>query len=122
MRGDSARSAGWAPQVAGAVRDTVAYAKSVAIRELAAAIDNPVVLPDGEVTSNGNFHGAPVAYVLDFLAIEYISAARCIELRAPLRPAPKTADALAALRRVVPGHGPDRFLAPELEAAASLLA
>jgi histidine ammonia-lyase len=56
------------------------------------------------------------------LAIEYISAARCIELRAPLRPAPKTADALAALRRVVPGHGPDRFLAPELEAAASLLA
>ena len=38
-------------------------------RELAAAVDNPVVLPDGRVESNGNFHGAPVAYVLDFLAI-----------------------------------------------------
>jgi histidine ammonia-lyase len=41
----------------------------VAERELAAAVDNPVVLPDGRVESNGNFHGAPVAYVLDFLAI-----------------------------------------------------
>ena len=39
------------------------------MRELAAAVDNPVVLPDGRVESNGNFHGAPVAYVLDFLAI-----------------------------------------------------
>lgn len=58
-----------APQVAGAVRDTVDYARLVATRELAAMIDNPVVLPNGEVTSNGNFHGAPVAYVLDFLAI-----------------------------------------------------
>ncbi|HET6240554.1 MAG TPA: aromatic amino acid lyase, partial [Arthrobacter sp.] len=51
-----------APQVAGAVRDTVDHAALVASRELAAAIDNPVVLPDGRVSSNGNFHGAPVAY------------------------------------------------------------
>ncbi len=58
-----------APQVAGAVRDTLAHARLVAERELAAAVDNPVVLPDGRVESNGNFHGAPVAYVLDFLAI-----------------------------------------------------
>jgi histidine ammonia-lyase len=58
-----------APQVAGAVRDTVDHAELVAGRELAASIDNPVVLPDGRVSSNGNFHGAPVAYVLDFLAI-----------------------------------------------------
>ncbi|MFH8797740.1 histidine ammonia-lyase [Streptomyces sp. NPDC017941] len=58
-----------APQVAGAGRDTLAYARTVAERELAAAVDNPVVLPDGHVESNGNFHGAPVAYVLDFLAI-----------------------------------------------------
>ncbi|MFM5905187.1 MAG: histidine ammonia-lyase [Micrococcales bacterium] len=58
-----------APQVAGAVRDTVDYARLVAQREMAATIDNPVVLESGEVTSNGNFHGAPVAYVLDFLAI-----------------------------------------------------
>ncbi|WP_119286482.1 histidine ammonia-lyase [Streptomyces sp. YIM 130001] len=68
-----------APQVAGAGRDTLAHARLVAERELAAAVDNPVVLPGGtshdgvvgggRVESNGNFHGAPVAYVLDFLAI-----------------------------------------------------
>ncbi|MER5459126.1 MULTISPECIES: histidine ammonia-lyase [unclassified Streptomyces] len=58
-----------APQVAGAGRDTLAHARLVADRELASAVDNPIVLPDGRVESNGNFHGAPVAYVLDFLAI-----------------------------------------------------
>ncbi len=58
-----------APQVAGGLRDTIGYARVVAERELAAAIDNPVVLDDGTVASNGNFHGAPIAYVLDFLAI-----------------------------------------------------
>ena len=58
-----------APQVNGAVRDTVEYASLIARRELQSAIDNPVVLSDGRVESNGNFHGAPVGYVLDFLAI-----------------------------------------------------
>ena len=58
-----------APQVTGAVRDTITHARTVAERELAAAIDNPVVLADGTISSNGNFHGAPVGYVLDFLAI-----------------------------------------------------
>ncbi len=49
------------PQVHGAARDTVAHAATVAERELASAVDNPVVLPDeGRVESNGNFHGAPV--------------------------------------------------------------
>ena len=58
-----------APQVAGAARDTITHARLVAGRELAATIDNPIVLGDGTVSSNGNFHGAPVGYVLDFLAI-----------------------------------------------------
>jgi histidine ammonia-lyase len=59
-----------APQVAGAARDTVAHATLVAERELASIIDNPVVLlGEDRVESNGNFHGAPVAFVLDFLAI-----------------------------------------------------
>ncbi|MFE9300002.1 histidine ammonia-lyase [Streptomyces sp. NPDC006856] len=58
-----------APQVNGAGRDTLDHADVVAGRELASSVDNPVVLPDGRVESNGNFHGAPVAYVLDFLAI-----------------------------------------------------
>lgn len=204
-----------APQVTGGLRDTIAYARTVAERELAAAIDNPVVLDDGTVSSNGNFHGAPVAYILDFLAIpaadvgsmaerrtdrmldkarnhglppfladdpgvdsglmiaqytqaglvsenkrlaapasvdsipssamqedhvsmgwhaarklrhivdnlrrilaiELVTAARAIELRAPLEPAPATAQVIAELRERVPGPGSDRFLAPELQAA-----
>ncbi len=208
-----------APQVTGAMRDTLAHARLVATRELAAAIDNPVVLGDGTVTSNGNFHGAPVAYVLDFLAIptadlgsiaerrtdrmldknrsqglppfladdpgvdsglmiaqytqaalvsenkrlavpasvdsipssamqedhvsmgwhagrklrkavenltgilaiELTAAARAIELRAPLTPAPTTAAIISQLRAMVPGPGPDRFLAPELADAVEVV-
>src|SRR4051795_11289311 len=58
-----------APQVAGAARDTAAYAAAIADAELGSAIDNPLVLPDGRVESCGNFHGAPLAYACDFLAI-----------------------------------------------------
>ncbi|SDY20160.1 histidine ammonia-lyase [Modestobacter sp. DSM 44400] len=204
-----------APQVHGAARDTVAHAAAVAGRELAAAIDNPVVTVDGRVESNGNFHGAPVAYVLDFLAIaaadvasmserrtdrfldvsrnhgltpflahdpgvdsghmiaqytaagivsemkrlavpasvdsipssamqedhvsmgwaaarklrravdgltrvlaiEILTAARALDLRAPLQPAPATAAVRNAVRAAgVAGPGPDRYLAPEIEA------
>ncbi|MFC7643126.1 histidine ammonia-lyase [Streptosporangium lutulentum] len=209
-----------APQVAGAARDTLAHAASVATRELASAIDNPVVLADGRVESNGNFHGAPVGYVLDFLAIavadmasiserrtdrmldvarshglpafladdpgvdsghmiaqytqaaivselkrlavpasvdsipssamqedhvsmgwsaarklrrsvdgltrvlavEILTAARALDLRAPHRPAPATGAVVAALRETVPGPGPDRFLAPEIETVVQLVA
>jgi histidine ammonia-lyase len=57
------------PQVAGAARDTLDFAVQVAGRELAALVDNPVVLPDGRVESNGNFHGEPLALACDFLAI-----------------------------------------------------
>ncbi|MFD3743580.1 histidine ammonia-lyase [Nocardia sp. NPDC058633] len=207
-----------APQVAGAARDTLDHAERVAGFELASAVDNPVVTLDGRVESNGNFHGAPVAYVLDFLAIviadvasiserrtdrfldkarnhglppflahdpgvdsghmiaqytqaaivsdlkrlaapasvdsipssamqedhvsmgwsaarklrraldgltrvlaiEALTAARALDLRAPLAPAPATAAVLAALRGQVPGPGPDRHLAPEIEAAVGL--
>jgi histidine ammonia-lyase len=203
------------PQVHGAARDTVAHAETVAARELASAVDNPVVTPDGRVESNGNFHGAPLAYVLDFLAIvtadvasiserrtdrfldparshglpafladdpgvdsgnmiaqytqaalvselkrlavpasvdsipssamqedhvsmgwsaarklrravdglarvlavEVLTAARGLDLRRPLEPAPATAAVRAELRTAVPGPGPDRYLAPEIEAA-----
>ena len=58
-----------APMVNGAARDTVAHAERVAAGELASAIDNPMVLPDGRVESCGNFHGAPLGFALDFLAI-----------------------------------------------------
>jgi histidine ammonia-lyase len=209
-----------APQVTGAVRDTLAHADLVAGRELRAVIDNPVVLSDGRVESNGNFHGAPVGYVLDFLAIavadlasmserrtdrmldaarshglppflaadpgvdsghmiaqytqagivselkrlavpasvdsipssamqedhvsmgwsaarklrrsvdglrrvlaiEVLTAARALDLRGPLEPAAATGAVRAALRRRVAGPGPDRHLAPEIEAAVAALA
>jgi histidine ammonia-lyase len=68
------------PQVHGAARDTVEHAATVAGRELASAIDNPVVV-GGDVRSNGNFHGAPVAYVLDFLAIVAADVASISERR-----------------------------------------
>ena len=205
--------------MAGAVRDTLAHAELVASRELASAIDNPVVLADGRVASNGNFHGAPVGYVLDFLAIaaadlasmserrtdrmldvarshglpaflagdpgvdsghmiaqytqaalvselkrlaapasvdsipssamqedhvamgwsaarklrrsvdaltrvlaiEILTAARALDFRAPLAPAAATGAAVAVLRGKVAGPGPDRWLAPEIEAAVALV-
>ena len=70
-----------APQVHGAARDTLAHAATVADRELASAIDNPVITLDGRLESNGNFHGAPVGYVLDFLAIAVADVASMSERR-----------------------------------------
>ena len=58
-----------APQVAGAARDTLEFVTQVAGRELRSVVDNPVVLPDGRVESTGNFHGAPLGFAADFLAI-----------------------------------------------------
>ncbi|MGI9155612.1 MAG: histidine ammonia-lyase [Marmoricola sp.] len=74
------------PQVHGAARDTLEHCATVAARELASAIDNPVVLTDpisgvSRVESNGNFHGAPVAYVLDFAAIVAADVASISERR-----------------------------------------
>ena len=71
------------PQVHGAARDTCAHAATVAERELASVIDNPVVMLDGDgrVESNGNFHGAPIGYVLDFLAIVVADVASMSERR-----------------------------------------
>ncbi|WP_158866482.1 histidine ammonia-lyase [Leifsonia sp. AG29] len=69
------------PQVHGGARDTLEHASLVAARELASAVDNPVLTLDGRVESNGNFHGAPVAYVLDFLAIVVADVASMSERR-----------------------------------------
>src|ERR1700723_3420510 len=63
------------PQVHGAVRDTLAYCRKVFETEANSAVDNPLVfITDvrnltGDVISGGNFHGEPLAFVLDFLAI-----------------------------------------------------
>ena len=58
-----------APQVTGAARDALGHAEAVAAAELEAAIDNPMVMPDGRIESCGNFHGAPLGFACDLLAI-----------------------------------------------------
>lgn len=97
------------PQVHGAARDTVEHARLIAERELASAVDNPVVTDDGRVESNGNFHGAPVAYVLDFLAIAVADLASIAERR--------TDRALDRTR----SHGLPPFLADEVGVDSGLM-
>jgi histidine ammonia-lyase len=59
-----------APQVHGSVRDTIDHAAAVFERELGSVVDNPIIFADdGDVISAGNFHGQPLAFALDFLAI-----------------------------------------------------
>jgi histidine ammonia-lyase len=69
LRVQDAYSLRCTPQVHGAARDTIAHARRVAEVELVSAIDNPSVMPDGRVESCGHFHGAPVGFACDFLAI-----------------------------------------------------
>lgn len=57
------------PQVYGTARDTLEFAAQTARRELESTTDNPLVLEDGSVESCGHFHGEPLAFALDFLAI-----------------------------------------------------
>ena len=71
-----------APQVHGACRDVVAFARQVVERELGSVTDNPVVFAaSDEVVSVGNFHGEPLAFVLDFLAIALAELADISERR-----------------------------------------
>ena len=71
-----------APQVHGACRDVIAFARQVVERELGSVTDNPVVFAEtGEVISVGNFHGEPLAFVLDFLAIALAELADISERR-----------------------------------------
>jgi histidine ammonia-lyase len=58
-----------APQVHGAVRDVLAFARRVLETELGSVVDNPVVARDGEVMISGNFHGQPLAFAADMLAM-----------------------------------------------------
>jgi histidine ammonia-lyase len=69
------------PQVNGAARDALAHAERAAAAELESAIDNPMVLPDGRVESCGNFHGAPLGFACDFLAIAIAEVGAIAERR-----------------------------------------
>lgn len=97
------------PQVHGAAHDTVAHARMIAERELAAAIDNPMILPDGRVESCGNFHGAPVAFVCDFLAIAIAELCSIAERRT---------DRMLDVAR---SHGLPPFLSPDAGVNSGLM-
>ena len=70
------------PQVHGAVKDTIAYVRSVIDTEINSATDNPTVCPDEDIIiSSGNFHGEPIALPMDFLAIAMSELANISERR-----------------------------------------
>jgi histidine ammonia-lyase len=73
------------PQVHGAVRDTLAHCRRVFEIEMNSAVDNPLVFPakngGGDILSGGNFHGQPLAFVLDFLGIALASLTGISERR-----------------------------------------
>jgi histidine ammonia-lyase len=70
-----------APQVHGAVRDVLGYAWQVITTELGSVVDNPVIVPDGEVMTTGNFHGEPLAFAADMLAMALAELASISERR-----------------------------------------
>ena len=93
-----------APQVHGAVRDTIAYAESVFNIELGSVVDNPIVFPDdGEVVSAGNFHGQPLAFALDFLAIAVAELASISERRTDRMLDPVRSGGLTPFLATTPG-------------------
>jgi len=70
-----------APQVHGAVRDVLGFARSVLETELGSVVDNPVIAGDGEVMISGNFHGEPLAFAADMLAMALAELASISERR-----------------------------------------
>lgn len=69
------------PQVHGASRDALAYARSVVETEINSVTDNPLVFENGDILSGGNFHGQPLALVLDLAAIALAELASISERR-----------------------------------------
>jgi len=69
------------PQVHGAVRDSLAHVNRVIEVETNSATDNPLVFQDGFILSGGNFHGEPIAIVLDLMAIAVAELASISERR-----------------------------------------
>jgi histidine ammonia-lyase len=105
------------PQVAGAARDTLEFAVRVAERELASAVDNPVVLADGRVESNGNFHGEPLAFACDFLAIACAEVGAIAERRVDRLLDPHRSAGLPAFLAPEPGVNSGLMLAQYTAAA-----
>jgi histidine ammonia-lyase len=106
-----------APQVNGAARDTLEDARRVAHAELAAAIDNPMILPDGRVESCGNFHGAPVGFACDFLAIAAAEVGAIAERRTDRLLDASRSQGLPPFLAEDPGVGSGLMLAQYTQAA-----
>jgi histidine ammonia-lyase len=86
-----------APQVHGACRDLLTYAEETVAVELNAATDNPLVLvEEGELVSNGNFHGQPLAFALDAAAMALAELASISERRVERLTNPSLSDGLPA--------------------------
>ena len=69
------------PQVHGASRDTIQFARQTIETEINSATENPLVFPDGQILSGGNFHGQPIALALDHLAVALAELANISERR-----------------------------------------
>jgi histidine ammonia-lyase len=107
-----------APQVHGASRDLLAYVEATIGVELNAATDNPLVLVDEElVVSNGNFHGQPLAFALDALAMAVSELANISERRLERLVNPTLSEGLPAFLTVDAGLN-SGFMIPQYVAAA----
>ena len=96
-----------AAQVHGASRDLLAYVEQTVSVELNAATDNPLVFPeDGTVLSNGNFHGQPLAFALDALAMALSELASISERRTERLVNPALSDGLPAFLAPTAGSTP----------------
>jgi histidine ammonia-lyase len=111
------------PQVHGAVRDTLAHCRSVFEIEVNSAVDNPLVFVNdsnnatGDIVSGGNFHGEPLAFALDFLAIALSALAGISERRLERLVNPALSEGLPPF--LAPGAGLNSgFMMPQVTAAA----
>ena len=111
------------PQVHGAVRDTLAHCRQVFEIEANSAVDNPLVFitdvenSQGEVISGGNFHGEPLAFALDFLAVALSALAGISERRIERLVNPALSEGLPPF--LAHGAGLNSgFMMPQVTAAA----
>ena len=107
-----------APQVHGACRDLLDYVEATVTVELNAATDNPLVLVDeGQIVSAGNFHGQPLAFALDALAIAVAELASISERRVERMVNPSLSEGLPPFL-VEEGGLNSGFMIPQYVAAA----